>query len=116
MDTEFERIWLELQGEANQRQRERIAANPKGHKLTLVMRDHCRTRSFTAGLDGWGRSIAFGYTTGRNQAGYFLSFRTVFKKDGTGKRDRWAARKVRHRAAALARARTERFREKHGSG
>lgn len=109
----FRRFMAEMELERREALLRQIAADPAKHKLTLVMTEKgASTRYWKAGIDGRGREIRFGYTCWRNAAGYFLSFREVVNKDGTGFRDKFAARKVRKRAAALAQARANRFSEK----
>lgn len=99
--------------------------DPKKHKLTRVMAPveydklgrRCaggtNYRYYNPGvLDGRGSRVLFCYSTGRNVAGYFLSWRQVEYKNGTTKRFDFAARRVRKRAAALAERRCQRFRER----
>lgn len=68
-------------------------ADPVKHKKTKLFRGGLRYRYWPAGKDGRGREIRFAYTTTRNVAGYFLGFREVVKKDGSGFRDDWFAHK-----------------------
>lgn len=97
--------------DARRGQVDSIKKDPKANKLTTVFEGDIRYLYYPAGKDGLKREIRFCYTTVRNAAGYFLSFREVLSKKG-GKRDQFAARKVRKRAAALAKGRADRFKER----
>lgn len=101
--------------DARRSQVDHIKKDPKANKLTGVFEGDIRYLYYPAGKDGLKREIRFCYTTVRNAAGYFLSFREVLTKKG-GKRDQFAARKVRKRAAALAKGRAERFKERRAFG
>ena len=92
-----------------------IRRDPAKHKLTLLMDGPLRYRYWSAGKDGRGRRVRYCYSTGRNVAGYYLSWREVIGKRG-GKRDQWAARKLRKAASELARKRAEAWKAKHADG
>lgn len=113
----FERMELADQ----ERERERVASDPKKYQTTTLMADHSRYRSWK-GRDiqttraEEGREIThvsevhFCYSTGRNIAGYFLAWREVWDlTTQVGRRDRWVAYKKRN----LARSHAERAREIH---
>lgn len=92
----------------NAAEAKRAAADPKRYKLTRVM-DKLTYHYVPAGRDGWGRTIWFCWSCHRNAAGYFLGWRQVTAKDGTGKRDQWVARRCRKRAKELAYRRRDRY-------
>lgn len=87
--------------QANRESVERAAkADPHKHRLTRVMENN-DYRYWRAGTDGRGREVRFCWSTHRNVAGYFLSWREVIGKNG-GKRDQWSARKARSACKELA--------------
>lgn len=92
-----------------------IRRDPAKHKLTLLMDGPLRYRFWRAGKDGRDRQVRYCYSTGRNVAGYYLSWREVVGKRG-GKRDQWAARKLRKAASELARKRAEAWKAKRAAG
>lgn len=104
------------------RELEAARRDPARHKLTRLMEGSARYRFWSGGVDRRGRTVRFCYCTGRNVAGYYLTWREVVTpakrhgkyKEGdlvsTTTRDQWAARKVRRKAAALAQQRAQRFR------
>lgn len=95
----------------------KIAADPKGNKLTMLMGEGQNTnwRYWSAGKDGRGREIRFAYACHRNAAGYFLGWREIVNKDGTIKRDQFFARKVRKRASELQKKRAAAFKAKRAA-
>lgn len=107
----FEQIMGRVQRTAQDRELARIRSDPKAHKLTRLMADGKSTsyRYVPAGVDGWNRTVWFCWSCHRNAAGYFLGWREVTRRDGTGKRDQWVARRVRKRAKELAMRRANRF-------
>lgn len=112
-DPAIREILLGMEVDRRETLKKRAQANPKANKLTTVMAKSANYRYFSGGKNKRGDRIVFCYSCWRNAAGYFLSWREVtykrVRKDGTaGKRDQWAARKVRKRAAALAKRRAER--------
>lgn len=58
-------------------------------------------RYVSAGTDGRGHSVWFCWSCHRNTDGFFLSWREVRSAKG-GRRDRWASRRVKKKARALA--------------
>lgn len=89
-------------------------ADPEKHKLTLVFDGPMRWRYFDAGKDGRGWNVRFCWSTTRNAAGYFLSWREVRPPKGSSakfvmKRDQWIARKARHRCKTMCEKRYDRF-------
>lgn len=57
--------------------------------------------------NGKGQKVRFCWSSHRNAAGFFLGWRETWMKNGTVKRDRWYSRKVKARAADVARRRYE---------
>ncbi len=96
-----------------------IEADPNKYKLTRIMGPKGSSyRYFDAGRDGRGWQVRFCYSCWRNAAGYFLSWREIIPPKGSkakfgGKRDKFAARKVRKRARTLAERRCEAFKAKY---
>lgn len=111
----IQRMMLEMQLEANERERAAVLANPIKHKLTLHWPEDSggpNTLHYTV-KGKRGPEVSYGYTTSRNLAGYFLGFReTINRKTGRGKRDMWIASKRRKTVAdkALARYRAHKAR------
>jgi hypothetical protein len=100
MFAEFERI-------ADARELREAQADPEAHKLSRSFSSSSAAyRYFRAGKDGRGREVRFAWSSHRNIAGYFLSWREVVGRKET-KRDHWSAKKVRKVAKAMARKRCE---------
>jgi hypothetical protein len=55
--------------------------------------------------NGKGQRVMFCYSVHRNVAGFFLGWREVYMKNGTVKRDRWLARRVKARCVEIAKRR-----------
>lgn len=95
---------------SHDRIRREAAADPAKHKLTTVFpRDgHTRYRFWQSKASAPNkkgrkvREVRFCWSTGRNAAGYFLTWRERDCGKGVWKRDQWAARKQRKAACALA--------------
>ncbi len=116
LNTEIARRLQPLFRDLEQTTREIEAAgakrDPKAHKLSRVMADGkpANWRYYRAGKDGKGRTIRFCHTSWKNVAGFYLFFREV-RTAKQIKRDQWAARKTRKEVAALARRRSQQFKE-----
>src|SRR5690606_20092885 len=84
--------------------REAAARDPAANKLTTVFpRDgHANYRFWRSKAGPRMREVRFCYSTGRNAAGYFLTWRERDCGRGVWKRDQWAARKARKAARSLA--------------
>lgn len=108
-------MWADIQKMDQASALKKIAADPRGHKLTRYMAAGANTnwRYCPAGKDGRGRTVRFAWACHRNAAGYFLGWREIVSKDGkTIERDQYFARKVKRRAAELQRKRAEAFKAK----
>jgi hypothetical protein len=107
-------MWADIQRGDHERQITRAKADPVGNKLTRAFDGGARMswRYYNAGKDGRGRKVYFCWSTERNAAGYFLGWRQVTNKDGSGKRDMWTANRTRNRVKETAKNRTNAFREK----
>tara|TARA_Y100000590_G_scaffold214762_1_gene243469 strand:- start:263 stop:664 length:402 start_codon:yes stop_codon:yes gene_type:complete len=68
---------------------------------------------FTAGEDKEGNETSFGYTIGRNVAGFFLTFKVV-TSDGVCNYSDFQPHKKRKNAKRLSAARADEEREKQG--
>lgn len=114
---EIERMMLEMRVDQLERERARVLADPVKHKLTTLFPEGARMNYHYWPVDKatWPR-VRYCYSTERNLAGYFLSWRETVKKDGNGKRDQWIASKrrntVRDRAEARADAHNARVKPK----
>lgn len=96
---------LEMEVDRRERLIAACKADPVKHKATLQFDGPLRYRYYNAGVRR-GRSYRFGWTTTRNAAGYYLSFREVYQlKRKQGFRDQIVASKTRSicKAKALAR-------------
>lgn len=96
-----------------QREVDRAAADPVANKLTRLAAPgkDWSYRYVPAGKDGLGRTVRFCWSCHRNAAGYFLTWREVRGKTN-GKRDQYAARRVRRRCMEMAMRRATVFRER----
>lgn len=99
----------EIQRAADARAIAEAEADPQAHKLSPRFAKSARYRYWHAGRDGRGREVRFCWSTGRNIAGYFLTWREVIGKQG-GRRDQFSAKKSRKGARALAGKRREAWR------
>ena len=91
------------------RERESAAAkrDPFKNKTTRVFDAGVSAayRYWPAGKNGKGQKVMFCWSTHRNAAGFYLGWREVYMKNGTVKRDRWLARRIKNRCAAIAKRR-----------
>jgi hypothetical protein len=90
-------MMLEMQVEAAERRRKAVLADPVKHKTTLEFPEGARLNwRYWGTIKSRGKTIRYCYSTERNLAGYFLSWReTVSLKSGVGKRDMFIASKRR---------------------
>lgn len=104
---EIQLMMAEMTVASHDRIRDEAARDPAKHKLTTVFpRDgHTRYRYWQSKAGKGVREVRFCYSTGRNAAGYFLTWRERDVGGGRWKRDQWAARKVRKAACSLAESR-----------
>lgn len=99
----IQRLMLEMQLEANERQRAAVLADPVKHKLTLHFPEDARMNSmFYRVKKATFPEVRYCYATGRNLAGFFLGWRETINRDGSGKRDQWVARRSRKAVCAIA--------------
>jgi len=93
-------------------------ADPQAHKLTTVFDGELRWRYYSAGTMRGGHRVTFGWSTTKNAAGFYLTWREVVyvtgKRQGTGKRDQFAARRKRTAAKAIALRRSVAFQARKG--
>lgn len=110
----IQELLLGLESDYQDAELSRIAADPQKHKLTTLMPSGSRLsyRYYPAGKDGKGRTVRFCWSTERNAAGFYLGWREVISKSGKGKRDMWAARRIKRRLAELAQRRAAAFRDR----
>jgi hypothetical protein len=83
-------FWRDMERSSMEREEAAAKADPVKHKLTKVFSGPMNYRYYRT-KDGRGREVRFCYSTVRNVAGYFLAWREVLNKDGTGKRGGWIA-------------------------
>lgn len=104
----IQRMMLEMQVESQQRLRRRILEDPARFKATLEFPEGARMSSqYWGDIKTPGRLVRYCYSTERNLAGYFLTWRTVLNlKTQTGKRDQIVASKRRATVREKALART----------
>ncbi len=111
-------ILADLQQAQLRRQRAAAELDPKAHKLSMVFPTGANYRYWDAGVDGIGRAVRFCWSTRRNAAGYFLTWRELRTKRGKGRhrigerwrRDQWLARKARWRCKRKAEQRADNLR------
>lgn len=95
-------IWNEVMANERQRAYEAAQADPECHKISCIFDGAARYRYFESPARPRMREVRFCWSTVRNVAGYFLSWRERDIGDGRWERDQFAARKVRKAAKALA--------------
>jgi hypothetical protein len=101
---------------------EAAKANPQAHKLSRVMAEgRLNYRYYDGGRDRRGRRVTYCYSTGRNVAGYFLTWRQVetpAKRKATKigdlvstiERDQWSASRSKKTIKGRAEARCKAYR------
>ena len=107
-------MWADIEQSSRKNEAKRAKDDPVSNRLTRVFDPGARMawRYYDAGKDGRGRKVRFAWATTRNVAGYFLGWRQVINKDGSGKRDQWTASRTRGTVKATAKRRTDAFRAK----
>ena len=108
-------LWQEVVQAGNRRQAEQAKADPLTHKTTRVFDAgvSANYRYWGPVKNGKGQKVRFCWACHRNAAGFFLGWRETWMKNGTIKRDRWYSRKVKARAADVAK---RRYDKAQGSG
>jgi hypothetical protein len=93
----------------NDREAAAAKLNPLANKTTRVFEPGVSTnyRYWGPVKNGKGQKVRFCWAVHRNAAGFFLGWRETWMKNGTTKRDRWYSRKVKARAADVAKRRYE---------
>ncbi len=90
-----------------QRELAAIKANPRAHRNTMIWSEKgLRWRYFEA-KNGRGQTVHFCWSTTRNAAGWFCTWREVHYKNGTAKRFDFRFRKSRKRCREIAEARRQ---------
>lgn len=114
----IQRMMLEMEVAAIERQRAAVIADPVKHRLTLFWPENARLRWLYYQVKGKrGPQVSYAYSTTRNLAGYFLGWRETWDpKKGEGRRDLWIASKRRKTVADKALARFETHQARIGKG
>lgn len=107
----FAEIWGSMQREGMERKERAAKADPKAHKLTTIFKNS-NYRYVYGGYNGKNQLVLYCWSSHRNVAGYFLGWRETQRRNKTGKRDQWAARKSRKTVMELAQRRAKRFQGK----
>ena len=107
------RILEEIHAEDNRRSRERVEADPAGHRAThhFPAGASMNYRYWQVHRTPGGARVLFCYATGPNLAGYFLAWRQLERESGSGLRDRFTAHDLRRGAREWARRCSESFDE-----
>jgi hypothetical protein len=99
----LEPIWRQVMETEREIEAENVDRDPEAHKTTRLMENSnyrywpAKRRTET------GARVSFCYTTHRNRAGYYLSFREVWdQKKGEGFREKFVAHKKRREARYMA--------------
>ncbi|MGH9806638.1 MAG: hypothetical protein ACRD9W_05160 [Terriglobia bacterium] len=103
----LKQMWAEIVAGNDAAARIDARANSAKHKLSRWF-DDSRYQYWDAGKNGRNQTVRFAYSSHRNIAGYFLTWREVIGKQGR-KRDQWSARKSRTACADIARNRYNKF-------
>lgn len=113
---ELQLLIAENTARSHDRVREEAARDPERYKTTLVFpRDgHTRYLYWQSKPGPRMREVRFCYSTGRNAAGYFLSWRERDIGRGRWQRDKFVARKRRKAAKEVARRRYRALEQKRG--
>ncbi len=108
LPTDLQVFMLEQEVSRRERLIRDAKADPVKHKATLQFDGRLGWRYF-GDIVSRGKRYRYAFTTTRNAAGYFLSFREVVNlKRGTGLRDQITASKTRSICKERARARYKR--------
>ena len=107
MPQELQLMLLEMHVAEHDRIRREAAADPEKHKRTRVFpRDGNTNYQFYESKRGPRmKPVRYCYSSGRNAAGYFLTWRERELPSGSWARDQWVARKKRKACAEMARKR-----------
>lgn len=89
ISAELNQRWASLTTRLNDQEEAAAKADPVKHKLSKLFENN--SYRYYGAKDGRGREVRFCYSCHRNVAGYFLAWREVVNKDGSGKRDGWIA-------------------------
>lgn len=81
--------------------RDAAKRDPLGNKASRKF-EVLRWRYYDAGKNGKGQTIRFGWSTTKNIAGFFLTWREVRYVNGEGRRDMFSARRKRKAVKDLA--------------
>ena len=103
-------LWNDLEQSGRRREAEAAKAAPATHKLTTVFENGMRWLYFKP-VRTRGRETRFCYSTTRNVAGYFLTWREV-RGAKHGKRDMFRASKRRKTVEGIAQKRASALRAK----
>lgn len=106
-DPTFRSLILSFNRMNNDREAAAAKANPLANKTTRVFEPGVSTnyRYWGPVKNGKGQKVRFCWSSHRNAAGFFLGWRETWMKNGTVKRDQWLARRVKARAADVAKRR-----------
>lgn len=104
---EFRDLIISFNRMNNDREAAAAKREPLKHKLTRVFEPGVSTsyRFWPAGKNGKGQRVIYCWSSHRNAAGFFLGWRETYMKNGTVKRDRWLARRIKARCAEIAKRR-----------
>ena len=107
----IQRILMEMEITRRKAEKSAVAKDPEKHKLTTLMAKNANYRIWRGGRDSKGRQVDFCYSSWKNIAGYYLSWREVFDQaNGEGFRDKWVGHKQRKAASAMMERWAEEFR------
>lgn len=108
-DPTFRDLILSFNRMNNDREANAAKSDPLSNKLCRVFDPGVSTnyRYWGPVKNGKGQKVRFCWASHRNAAGFFLGWRETWMKNGTIKRDRWYSRKVKARAADVAKRRYE---------
>ena len=102
----FEKCMADWERDRMDRETRQAKADPAKHRLTRVCEGRWGYRFFRAPSIG-GAKVAYCYSTVKNVAGYYLSWRERIAEVGAGRRDEWQAHKTRRHAKHMAQWKAE---------
>lgn len=107
-------MYAELLRNDQKRELAAIEADPLAHKLTRLWGEGPgpRYRYWGDIRNGKGQRVRYCWSTNRNAAGFFLGWREVWMKNGTGKRDQYVSRRSRQKVKDIARRRHDAMKAK----
>jgi hypothetical protein len=93
-----------------------LGHNLRANKLTRLWPPGTspRYRYWQAKRNGKGQEVRFCWATNRNAAGFYLTWREIWRKNRTVVRDGFASRRIRKQAKALAGRRCQAHNDKQG--